>query len=78
MRILSQIKLCSAVGRHAWYETDLGFRVRKPVGFKNDYRFNHKALVKSESLPKKVSWLCRLFDWLFSWYKEIIKSKETK
>ena len=34
MRIFSEnYIICSRVGRHAWYETDLGFRVRKPIGF---------------------------------------------
>jgi len=32
MKILNQIKICSNVGMHAWYETDLGFAIRKPIG----------------------------------------------
>ena len=31
MKILSKIKVCSGVGRHAWYETNLDFPVRKPI-----------------------------------------------
>ncbi len=32
MRILNRIKVCSKVGMHAWYDTDLGFAIRKPIG----------------------------------------------
>lgn len=31
MRIIRMIRYSSGVGRHAWYETNLGFDVKKPI-----------------------------------------------
>ena len=50
MKILNQIKLCSSVGRHAWYKTDLGFRVRKPIDFKRE-SFSYSNI---ESITKSI------------------------
>lgn len=32
MKIFNRIRICSKVGMHAWYDTDLGFAIRKPIG----------------------------------------------
>lgn len=69
MQIINRIKICSGVGMHAWYDTDLGFPVRKPIG-------SVEELVRPEdgSAPYyriiHRSWWRRFVDFLkrFPWY----------
>ena len=42
--ILEKIKDCSKVGSHAWYKTDLGFSIRKPIIQKYEEKQEDKEL----------------------------------
>lgn len=69
MNILS-LKRKTPGGYHAWYETDLGFDVRKPIG---DYIGQVKSFGKEIDsfftprirMEKKRGWFRRLIDWLW-------------
>lgn len=62
MKILNQIKI-TAGRRHAWYETDLGLPIRKPLGV-----IKRAPTIDSVPLPQQVEaakpWRKRLLDWL--------------
>lgn len=59
---------CSKVGRHVWYDTDLGFKVRKPIGFKQSVRSFFTSPTKYTAREK--SWFRRFLDFIFSWYNK--------
>jgi hypothetical protein len=79
MRIVSFIRK-TAGGRHAWYETDEGFRIRKPLEVMNILTPEERV---SGIIPQKdgqamtpkapqVGWWVRLK----SWFKKLWKSKK--
>lgn len=70
MRIISLGRICSGK-RHAWYETNMGFKIRKPIGdYINNisYRFEFPKIKEEngKELPivKNKGWFKRLIDWI--------------
>lgn len=69
MRIISLKKICPG-RRHAWYETDLGFDVRKPIGQKLNFlsdifKVNTPFELKEVKVNiEKKSWFRRLIEWI--------------
>ena len=51
--------------RHAWYETNLGFNIRKPLGFIK------RSSNLSSTLEIQETWLQKLFNWI----KELFNGK---
>jgi len=49
--------------RHAWYDTGLGFKVRKPLGFKpiSDIKIKNKNYVVDSWLNRLVKFIKRIF-----------------
>lgn len=58
MKILSQVKI-TAGRAHAWYETDLGFPIRKPLG-----AVKRAPIIDYVPLRPSKPWWKRLWEWI--------------
>ena len=71
MKILNRIKICSRVGMHAWYDTDLGFAIRKPIGSierpRNEIEYIPLLQLEIDAWGFKTPfrWLNRFLNWLW-------------
>lgn len=67
MKIIENLGPCSKVGRHVWYETDIGL-VRKPIGWSVPVLF-----VPSVYAPIKKSWWGVLWALIRKWTRMLYK-----
>ena len=70
MILTSMREICPG-GRHAWYKTDLGFDVRKPVGQKIGFSipkyFKQEGGTDFFTHKKKEGFWTRLIKYIKSW-----------
>ena len=65
MRILSKIRDCSKLGFHAWYKTDLGFPVRKPI------LSIHKGDLYADRIEYHLSWWEKVWKFILRLFKKL-------
>ena len=75
MKLIALNRICPGK-RHAWYKTDLGFDVRKPIGQKIGFNFNPRNVapasdMDSYNVPKNKGWFRRLIDWIYGYFKRL-------
>jgi len=67
MRIFNRIKICSKVGFHAWYESSLGYPLRKPIGSVEGSQI--ETPIPQESKVRE-SWWLRFINFIKSFIKK--------